>query len=93
LLHAQGKQALPAILVDGDLKSSGRYPSRDGLAQWTGLPSATSLFTDGVAALVTIGAAIASNCEQCSLIHYDKAQNQGSCCAPSPAAAGAANCC
>ncbi len=146
LLQAQGEQALPVILVDGDLKSSGRYPSRDELAQWTGLLSATSLFTERVATLVAIGAAIASNCEQCFRIHYDKARklgvadadvrravdlaqqvkeaparavlnlahrcfdkkdtlsavsvvpagtprNQDSCCAPTPEAAGAANCC
>ena len=74
LLQAQGEQALPAILVDGDLKSSGRYPSRDEPAQWTGLLPATSLFTEQVAELVAIGAAIASNCESCFLFHYDKAR-------------------
>jgi len=37
LLQAQGDKALPGVLVDGELKSSGRYPSRDELARWTGL--------------------------------------------------------
>lgn len=77
LLQAQGDQALPAVLVDGELRSSGRYPSRDELARWAGIAREASLFTDPVAELVAIGAAIASNCEPCFRFHYDKARRLG----------------
>jgi hypothetical protein len=33
-LEAQGEAALPLILVDGAVKSSGIYPSREQLAEW-----------------------------------------------------------
>jgi AhpD family alkylhydroperoxidase len=77
LLQAQGDKALPAVLVDGELKSSGRYPPRDELARWAGLVREASLFTEQVAELVAIGAAIASNCEPCFRFHYDKARKLG----------------
>ncbi len=34
LLTEQGDGALPAVLVDGVLRSWGRYPSRDEVAMW-----------------------------------------------------------
>jgi len=34
LLAESGNEALPAIVVDGMLRSSGRYPSRTELATW-----------------------------------------------------------
>jgi AhpD family alkylhydroperoxidase len=77
LLETDGEKALPAVLVDGELKSSGRYPSRDELAGWAGLNAAPSLFTEQVAELVAIGAAIASNCEPCFRFHYDTARKLG----------------
>lgn len=36
LLERTGQDALPVILVDGELALAGRYPSRDELARWTG---------------------------------------------------------
>lgn len=39
VLVAQGEKGLPAVVVDGDLKSTGRYPSRTELAAWTGAPT------------------------------------------------------
>ena len=77
LLQAQGERALPVLLVDGELKASGRYPSRDELSLWAGLAPATLLFTEKVAELVAIGAAIASNCEPCFRFHYGKARKLG----------------
>ena len=77
LLQAQGEKALPAVLVDSELKMSGRYPSRDQLARWSGLAPEASIFTEQVAELVAIGAAIASNCEPCFRFHYDKAHKLG----------------
>ena len=48
-LETKGEAGLPVIKVDGEIKSSGVYPSRDELAAWAGLtvhaeaaPKATS---------------------------------------------------
>jgi AhpD family alkylhydroperoxidase len=77
-LQTQGEGALPLIKVDGQVKSRGIYPSRDRLAEWVGvaLPP-TSIFTEAVQELVSIGAAIAANCEPCFKFHYDKARKLG----------------
>ena len=37
LLYADGERALPAVLVDGELKMHGRYPTRAELASWVGI--------------------------------------------------------
>jgi len=77
-LEAQGEEALPLVKVDGEVNSSGRYPSRDELAAWAGLDAlAPSIYTEAVNELVAIGAAIASNCEPCFKFHYDKARKLG----------------
>ena len=77
-LEVTGEAALPLVGVDGEVKSRGVYPSRDELALWAGVgvPGA-SLFTDAVAELVAIGAAIASNCEPCFKFHYAAARKLG----------------
>lgn len=36
LLKDKGEEALPAVFVDGALRTSGRYPTRVELAEWTG---------------------------------------------------------
>jgi AhpD family alkylhydroperoxidase len=73
-----GEAALPLVEVDGEVKSRGVYPSRDELAVWAGVAApAASLFTDEVAELVAIGAAIASNCEPCFKFHYAAARKLG----------------
>ena len=41
-LERSGAQALPLILVDGEVALAGRYPSRDELARWSGIESATA---------------------------------------------------
>jgi len=77
-LEAGGEAALPLVKVDGEVRSSGVYPSRDDLSAWAGLDVLEpSLYTDGVAELVAIGAAIASNCEPCFRFHYDQARRVG----------------
>ena len=48
LLEVAGQEALPVVLVDGQLALAGRYPTRDDLARWTGL-AATSAKTTGAA--------------------------------------------
>jgi AhpD family alkylhydroperoxidase len=73
-----GEAALPLVEVDGEVKSRGVYPSRDELALWAGVGApAPSLFTNEVAELVAIGAAIASNCEPCFKFHYAAARKLG----------------
>ena len=36
-VQAQGEEALPAVLVDGQVRSTGRYPGRAELAGWAGI--------------------------------------------------------
>lgn len=76
-LERSGAEALPLILVDGEVALAGRYPSRAELAEWLGLAAASSIFTEQVAELVAIGAAIAANCEPCFKYHYDQARKLG----------------
>ncbi len=77
-LEKEGETALPLVKVDGEVKSGGVYPSRDALATWAGLEAPTpSLFTDAVAELVAIAAAIAANCDPCFKFHYDRARKLG----------------
>jgi AhpD family alkylhydroperoxidase len=77
-LETKGEAGLPVVKVNGEVKSSGVYPSRDELAAWAGVAApAPSIFTEAVAELVAIGAAIASNCEPCFKFHYDKAKKLG----------------
>jgi AhpD family alkylhydroperoxidase len=77
-LELTGEAALPLVQVDGEEKSRGVYPSRDELAIWAGVGTpAPSLYSDAVAELVAIGAAIASNCEPCFKFHYAAARKLG----------------
>lgn len=77
-LETLGEAGLPVVKVNGEVKSRGVYPSRAELAAWAGVGTPVpSLFTDAVAELVAIGAAIASNCEPCFKFHYDKARKLG----------------
>ena len=74
-----GNGSLPLILADGQIATRGPYPTREELARLAGLVEATeaSLYTEAVAELVAIGAAIASNCEPCFRYHFDKARKLG----------------
>jgi len=78
-LTDQGTDCLPLVLVDGRIVSQGTYPTRAELAEWTGLagnPTPT-LYSESVAELVAIGAAITANCEPCFKYHYDQARKLG----------------
>lgn len=79
LLQTAGTACLPLILVDGASAFQGEYPARQELAARLGLPSEAprSIFSEAVAELVAIGAAIASNCEPCFRYHYDRARKLG----------------
>lgn len=46
ILENGGQEALPVILLDGQLVLAGRYPSRSDLARWLGV-SLTQEKTDG----------------------------------------------
>ncbi|HNX31824.1 MAG TPA: arsenite efflux transporter metallochaperone ArsD [Holophaga sp.] len=77
-LHGSGVEALPIVKAGGSIRSQGKYPSRADLALWAGVePPLPSIYTEAVAELVAIGAAIASNCETCFRAHYDKARKLG----------------
>lgn len=77
-LEVSVDESLPLIKVDGAVKSKGRYPGRDELAEWAGLARPEpSLYSEAVAELVAIGAAIASNCDSCFKFHFDKARKLG----------------
>jgi AhpD family alkylhydroperoxidase len=76
-LESAGQEGLPLILLDGETVLSGRYPVRDELAEWLGIAAVPSLFTEQVAELVAIGAAIGANCEPCFKYHYDQARKLG----------------
>jgi AhpD family alkylhydroperoxidase len=76
-LERSGQEALPLILVNGKAVLSGRYPRRDELGAWIGRAVSPTLFTEQVAELVAIGAAIAANCEPCFKYHYDQARKFG----------------
>jgi AhpD family alkylhydroperoxidase len=79
-LEREGNQCLPLILVDGEIASRGAYPVREELARLCGVSaeaSAPSLYTDAVAELVAIGAAMAANCEPCLKYHFQQAKKLG----------------
>lgn len=49
-LETKGEAGLPLVKVNGEVKSSGAYPSRDELAAWVGVGAPKpSLFTEAVA--------------------------------------------
>lgn len=76
LLQDKGEDALPVVFVDGEFRSSGRYPTRDELAGWAPTVART-VSLDVITELAAIGAAIGSNCEPCFKFHYDKARKLG----------------
>jgi AhpD family alkylhydroperoxidase len=79
-LQQYGNECLPLILLNGAVISKGCYPARDELARLCGVAveaPAPSLYTDAVAELVAIGAAIAANCEPCFKYHFQQAKKLG----------------
>ncbi len=76
-LRKEGNACLPLVLAGGAVVSKGKYPSREALAALAGLEAEKSLFTDAVAELVAIGAAIGSSCEPCFKHHYNEARKLG----------------
>lgn len=46
-LERSGQEALPLILVDGEVALAGRYPQRAELARWAKIPSTPDTKKDG----------------------------------------------
>ncbi|MEN6605218.1 MAG: arsenite efflux transporter metallochaperone ArsD [Bryobacteraceae bacterium] len=79
-MEREGNGCLPLILVNGRIASKGSYPGRGELARLCGMdaePPAPTIYTDAVAELVAIGAAIAANCEPCFKFHFQQAKKLG----------------
>jgi AhpD family alkylhydroperoxidase len=77
LLERQGEEALPLILVEGEILSSGRYPSRQELADRTTRADDRPALDPATSELVVLGAAIGANCEPCFKFHYDQSRRLG----------------
>ncbi|MFN7150053.1 MAG: arsenite efflux transporter metallochaperone ArsD [Microthrixaceae bacterium] len=80
LLDTDGEAALPAVFVDGELRSSGRFPSRDELASWAAVRASAgspAVSEAVIVELAAVGAAIGSNCEPCFKYHYAEARKLG----------------
>jgi len=76
-LARHANDCLPLVLLDGEIMTRGRYPTRPVLAWFTGLAESAGLFTESVKELVAIGASIAANCEPCFEFHEAKARKLG----------------
>ena len=77
LLESGGDRDLPAVVIGGEIKSHGRYPSRDELAILVGVAGKAEVLSEEVRELIAIGAAIGASCEPCLKFHYDKASKLG----------------
>lgn len=90
IVNETGGDGLPVVMINGIVVSQGEYPSRQRLAELTGLPGDASsdgpvnaptqrrpIFDERIAELVALGAAIAANCEPCLQHHYRKAVELG----------------
>ncbi len=76
LLHERGDEVLPITRVNGELRATGRYPTRRELVAWAHGEDARTL--DPVTSeLVAIAAAIGANCESCLKYHYNEARRLG----------------
>lgn len=77
LLTERGDDALPAVVIDGGLCSSGRYPSREELVGWSLGGARPEVLDAVVTELVAIGAAVGASCEPCFKFHCNEARRLG----------------
>ncbi len=76
LLATSGDAALPAVVVNGELRASGRYPSIDELTSWAATAPADGI--DAVTAeLIAVGAAVGASCQPCLRFHVTEARRVG----------------
>jgi|SRR4051812_48971222 hypothetical protein len=83
-LESRGEASLPLVEVDGDVKSSGSYPSRDELAAWAGI-AVTPSTSEGAKSASTTGSgqirpslSISNGC--CGPADPTAAQKKSGCC-------------
>jgi len=85
-LESRGEASLPLVKVDGDIKSSGMYPSRDALAAWAGIPLPPSTPEAPKAASVSScacaenGLRVSSSNGCCGPTNLTAAQKKSGCC-------------
>ena len=78
LLETGGEGALPIVIVDDEVRASGRYPQREELAGWANVDDQPLVVTDEIVReLAAVGAAVASNCEPCLEYHVAQARRAG----------------
>jgi AhpD family alkylhydroperoxidase len=77
LLAERGDEALPAVVVDGELRSSGRIPTRSELAGWSLVAAPPDTLDPVTTELVALGAAVGANCEPCFTSHFNEARRLG----------------
>ena len=86
-LESRGEASLPLVKVDGEVKSSGMYPSRDALAAWAGIalppssreePKATSV--SSCASAESAPRAVSSSNGCCGPANASAAQKKSGCC-------------
>ncbi len=78
LLETDGEGALPIVIVDEEVRASGRYPQRVELAQWANVDDQPLVVTDEIVReLAAVGAAVAANCEPCLEYHVAQARRAG----------------
>lgn len=76
LLNTAGETILPIVMVDGEVRSKGRYPSEAELRNWTSGGQSTQISFRGARALGALGAAIASNCTSCIEANLQQARDE-----------------
>ena len=76
LLHERGDEVLPVIRVNGELRATGRYPTRRELEAWAHGED-LAILDPVTSELVAIAAAIGANCESCLKFHYNEARRLG----------------
>lgn len=83
-LETKGEAGLPLIKVNGEVKSSGVFPSRDELASWAGL----SEYTDVEAAKAAPKPKTSGCCGPAKAVEIENvAEKAGGCCGPATNAA------
>jgi hypothetical protein len=85
-LESRGEASLPLVEVDGDVKSSGTYPSRDELAAWAGIAVTPSTSegvkakSAGASASGQIRPSVSSSNECCGPANASAAPKKSGCC-------------
>ena len=85
-LESRGEASLPLVEVDGDVKSSGVYPSRDALAGWAGIADPPSTTEEPKASSVSSfassgnGLRVSSSSDCCGPANASAAQKKSGCC-------------